>query len=234
LEKHVVRDGDTWWNLAKFYNVSLPDLKQANPHIADTYPLPLGETLTIPDRNETEAEDSTGGILSGPHFSKATAWGKMGTYVCNPGDTWELVAERFFITVSQLKAANPHLDSGSWLTAGQRLNIPSIGITLQEFMKKKEAQKKPHTPLPWYPQNIPYEPPQIVLDSYQTVWPGISYPIYRCVCPHCLRLQNPVPDETQESSSLSESDSSFWGSSSYFDSTTLKQESSSSWLSGGR
>jgi LysM repeat protein len=279
VRKHVVRDGDTWWNLAKLYSVSLPELMLVNPHIPKTYPLPIQETLTIPDperikllkfegkednQADPESSDSTDGSdtnktkeileqtdetqnvvftpfpvvnkLADPKFSKAGVWGELGSYVCHSGDTWEGIAERFYITVDHLKAANPHLKHLTWLQPGQQINIPSIGMTLYEQMKNKQQKQIIQNPQTYSQPANPYmnDPSQFYVSSKD--WITSPYPFYRCICRDCLRSQTPIPLDELESESLARANesSSFWGSSSYFDSSSLINESSSSWLTESR
>lgn len=281
MTKHIVKEGDTWWNLAKRYNVSLPNLLKTNPHILNRYPLPIEETITIPESERIKilklegkgddpshseastipmpsessdveqtavgpetANDTPAGVftpfpvvnkLSEPKFSKAEIWGELGTYICQAGDTWETIAERFYITLEHLKAANPHLIKHAWLSPGIQINIPSIGMTLYEQMKSKQQSKYPTQNSQSYLQ--PPNPYITYPTQYVSAkdWVSAPYPFYRCMCPECMRSQAFVPLDELESESLARSveSSSFWGSSSYFDSTSLINESSSSWLTEG-
>ncbi|UOF92724.1 LysM peptidoglycan-binding domain-containing protein [Fodinisporobacter ferrooxydans] len=244
MQTHVVTIGDTWWKIAKTYNVSLPDLLALNGRAEKNQGLIIGEKVQIPSQEfgleeKNEPDKTKGTALTPPVFSKADSWGNLGTYVTQPGDTWATIAEHFYLTIGHIKAANPHLLDMTWLPAGQLINIPSIGVILQEHQQKKQqSQSQQHAHLQQTHLHPPgYAKMQMKPQSFYPYYPNWAYPysIYRCNCDYCKSRQD-IPeqndDEAFESSGSPES-SSFWGSSSYFESSSMVMESSSSGFQAG-
>jgi uncharacterized YkwD family protein len=48
---YTVQWGDTFWAIAARYQISIAELKKANPQIADIYWIYVGQTIMIPDTN---------------------------------------------------------------------------------------------------------------------------------------------------------------------------------------
>lgn len=102
---YTVKRGDSLWNIANQYNVSVNDIVDYN-NLGTTL-LQVGQQLLIP----------TGGI------DMPTEDDEMGiTYVVKSGDSLWSIAKRYDISVDELKSAN-NLTS-NLLTIGQELVIP--------------------------------------------------------------------------------------------------------------
>lgn len=102
---YTVKRGDSLWNIANQYNVSVNDIVDYN-NLGTTL-LQVGQQLLIP----------TGGI------DMPTEDDEMGiTYVVKSGDSLWSIAKRYDISVDELKSAN-NLTS-NLLTIGQKLVIP--------------------------------------------------------------------------------------------------------------
>lgn len=102
---YTVKSGDSLWNIAKRYNVTVDALKSANK--LTTNVLSIGQVLKIPgpvvdDNNGIETE-----II----------------YVVAPGDSLWAIARQYGVTVDQLKQANNLVND--LLNVGMELKIPT-------------------------------------------------------------------------------------------------------------
>jgi membrane-bound lytic murein transglycosylase D len=103
---HKVRPGDTLWGVARKYGMTVPALAAAND-LGPKSELVAGQRLTIPAGN--------GGAASAAETSRMT-------YQVRRGDTLSEIAERFNVSVAQLRSWN-RIGSSNSLKAGQRIVI---------------------------------------------------------------------------------------------------------------
>ena len=94
---YIVKSGDNLWNIAKDYNTTVNELKILNNLKSDN--LSIGQTLVLPTDNKS-----------------------INNYIVKSGDTLYSLANKYGITVSQLKEANNL--SNNTLQIGQILIIP--------------------------------------------------------------------------------------------------------------
>lgn len=99
-----IKSGDTLYKIAKYYNISLDDLVEANPSI-DPDKLAVGQTICIP--------------LATP---PVTCQGQA-THTIEEGDTLYQIAQMHNVTVGQLLNANPGINPRA-LLVGQVICIP--------------------------------------------------------------------------------------------------------------
>ena len=104
---HTVKRGETLWGVARKYGVSVPELASANG-LTTKSQLVAGTRLKVP-----------GG---GGGDSPADAESSRLTYQVRQGDTLSQIAERFNVSVKQLRAWN-QMQRSSTLRTGQRLVI---------------------------------------------------------------------------------------------------------------
>lgn len=102
---YTVTAGDTFYSLAQTFNLSLADLKEANPQV-DPEKLEVGQVICIP--LATPPVECPEGAVR---------------YIVRKGDTFYSIAQKFNISVSDLEAANPNLDPEA-LLIGQKICIP--------------------------------------------------------------------------------------------------------------
>jgi membrane-bound lytic murein transglycosylase D len=108
---HVVKRGDTLYGVARRYGVSIPELAAANG-LSSNSQLTAGARLEIPG-------DSGGDSASDSGSAKEST--RM-TYQVRRGDTLSEIADRFNVSVTQLKSWN-RLRQASSLKAGQKLVV---------------------------------------------------------------------------------------------------------------
>lgn len=97
---YTVVKGDTLWNIAKKYNVTVNDIKDINN--LDTNALNIGQILVIPSNKPIETEN---------------------TYKVVSGDSLYSIARKYNTTVDELKRLNNL--SSNLLSIGQILKIPT-------------------------------------------------------------------------------------------------------------
>ncbi|MDR7415185.1 MAG: M23 family metallopeptidase [Armatimonadota bacterium] len=120
---HIVRPGDTLWDLARRYGVTVEAIAAANG-MKPTQVLRIGQVLRIPGRGISQPAVF-------PSHPPAPPGGQEGlrVYTVRPGDSLWLIARRYGVTVQALMDANG-LRSDR-LRTGQRLRIPASGTSTQ-------------------------------------------------------------------------------------------------------
>ena len=108
---YTVKSGDSLWSIAKKYNVSVSDLKEANGLTSSM--LSIGDVLKIPVIEEEIKEN---------------------VYVVKKGDSLYKIAQNYDTTVSEIMKLN-NLTSTS-LSIGQLLEIPKVINTNTYIVKK--------------------------------------------------------------------------------------------------
>lgn len=137
--EYTVVAGDTLFRIAQKLGVTLVQLRAANPPVANTDIIRVGQRLVIPDCEETEdtsisrpanvatSTPSGGGIsVVVPADGNNVDRGILSTsqeYVVQAGDTLSRIATRFNTTVQAIVNAN-NLTNPNQLSVGQRLIIP--------------------------------------------------------------------------------------------------------------
>ena len=105
---YIVQRGDSLWLIANKNNVTVDELKKANNLTGNT--LTIGQVLIIPSSNNQTppSEDNNVGYET--------------TYIVKRGDSLWSIANKYGVTVNQLKEANGI--TNNMLTIGQELIIP--------------------------------------------------------------------------------------------------------------
>lgn len=101
-----IQFGDSLYKIAQRFNISIDDLKEANPRL-DPQNLQIGEIICIPVAVPP---------VECPEGSTA--------YIVQAGDTFYSIARKFGVTVNDLEAANPGVDP-TGLLIGQRICVPT-------------------------------------------------------------------------------------------------------------
>lgn len=116
---HTVQTGETVWDIATQYEVTLEALVAAN-ELADPNRLEPGQRLVIPESDDTGTEEST------PAESSPDAQdvgGGQRTHTVASGDNLWGIALEYDTTVDEIARLND-LDPEGILTLGQQLLIP--------------------------------------------------------------------------------------------------------------
>lgn len=136
--EYTVIAGDTLFRIAQKLNVTLVQLRAANPPVANTDIIRVGQRLVIPDceepattiarpANVATSTPSGGGIsvvvpADGSNVDRGILSANQ-EYIVQAGDTLSRIATRFNTTVQAIVNAN-NLTNPNQLSVGQRLIIP--------------------------------------------------------------------------------------------------------------
>ena len=102
---YTIREGDTFYAIARRYNVSVDDMIEANPYV-DPDRLRVGQVICIPVA--TPPVTCPSGTLA---------------YTIQAGDTFYSLARRFRVSLDALLRANPGINPDA-LLVGQKICIP--------------------------------------------------------------------------------------------------------------
>ncbi|WP_052487215.1 LysM peptidoglycan-binding domain-containing protein [Gordoniibacillus kamchatkensis] len=109
MKIHIVKSGDTLYELAKKYNVELDKLIAANPHIVNPDQLDIGMKVKIPTAPKPLAP------AEGTYKFK---------HVVKQGDTLWKLGKAWDVPLADLIAANPQLKNPNVLLTGEIVYIP--------------------------------------------------------------------------------------------------------------
>jgi LysM repeat protein len=119
---YIVREGDQLLLIARWYGTTVPALRSANHLLSDT--LMVGQVLVIPPPSPT-----------------STTYPPERAYVVQTGDQLGYIAQRFGVTIQQIKVANS-LTSDT-IRVGQVLSIPLPGASLPTSIPRPTATPGP-------------------------------------------------------------------------------------------
>jgi membrane-bound lytic murein transglycosylase D len=119
--QHRIKKGETLETIAQMYDVAIADIKSWNK--LRTSRIIAGTTLEIysPGRADDESENGSAQKNQPAASSKNSTAGSHITHIVKKGDTLEKIAERYNVTIPEVKKWN-HL-SGSRIYVGQKLII---------------------------------------------------------------------------------------------------------------
>lgn len=109
---YTVERGDSLWSIARRFGITVQEIRDANNLTSDT--LSVGQSLIIPGISADEDLEDNNGNETVPN-----------TYTVQSGDSLWSIANRFGITVNDLKTANSL--TSNLLSVGQILVIPIAG-----------------------------------------------------------------------------------------------------------
>jgi len=117
--RHEVRRGDTLYSVARRYGVTVTELAQANPNLAGS--LKAGQTLRLPSNAQSSEEAET--IQQVAFTSSIRKPAQPARYSIKRGDTLHAIAQRFDVSLADLKAWNPVFKKSSKLRPGQTVVV---------------------------------------------------------------------------------------------------------------
>ncbi|MEN2415254.1 C40 family peptidase [Flavobacterium mesophilum] len=114
-DSHEVQSKETLWGISKKYNVSVDDLKKANPSI-DTEGLKIGQKINIPSNTAIVAEKS---IETPEKLNEVEVVVEV-----QPKETKYAIAKKYGITVAELEKQNPFIKGKLPVGYVLKLKIP--------------------------------------------------------------------------------------------------------------
>jgi spore coat assembly protein SafA len=195
-QSYRVVSGDTMFNIAQRFGISLDALAQANPQIADPNRIYPGQEICIP----------------GPGGQIPCSDGMNYTVIA--GDTLFDIARRNGVMLSDLIAANPQITDPDRIFPGQVICIPAAAAASPPLELPAELPEPPFpmpaeppvelpppiTPMPCPPYAPPMgQPPVMPMPSFPAPMPR-PYPVERplpCPAPQppARRMPRPCPIE---------------------------------------
>ncbi len=116
---HQVQPGETLYGVARRYGLSLTQLTEANPGLDSK--LQAGQRIQLPATTSAAREMPQDKQASHSRHAKNLA--KSTRYTVKRGDTLHAIAERFDVSLSEIKAWNPDLKKGNKVRAGQTVVV---------------------------------------------------------------------------------------------------------------
>jgi LysM repeat protein len=140
--QYTIQPGDTLWEIANDYDISVEEIIEANPGI-DPDNLQVGQVITLadaelstsqrrPDRRRPYNRRPYRYRPYAPYYRPYSPYYPYGgvcpagarPYTVQPGDNLYNIAARFGISVDAVIAANPYVNFGLALPVGQFVCIP--------------------------------------------------------------------------------------------------------------
>jgi membrane-bound lytic murein transglycosylase D len=114
-QTYVVKSGDTFWNIAQKFSVSVSDIAKWNK-IAPKSSLVLGQKLTIKASPQQAASVASKAVVS------SAAGIRSISYTVKQGDSLAQISRKFNVSIADLRKWNP-LAVNSSLTPGKKLKV---------------------------------------------------------------------------------------------------------------
>ncbi|MDI4644876.1 LysM peptidoglycan-binding domain-containing protein [Cohnella hashimotonis] len=130
MKIHIAKSGDTLYNLAKKYGLSLDELIAANTDIANPDEIEVGAKIRIPKPGQKQYEIAQ-------------------DYTIQQGDTMWKLSKTYQVPLADLIAANPQIVNPSALMTGQVVHIPKLPAegsgASEEMQQHHHHHGKPET-----------------------------------------------------------------------------------------
>ncbi len=149
---HQVQFGDTLSSIAVRYDTTVEEIVALNPGI-NPDALQIGQVLLIPPARPTPTPSPLPGTVS-----PTPTPGDYLIHVVAPGETLISIAQKYSVTISLIRAANPEIPPGSdTIRVNQPLIIP-LGTPMPTPTPTPNPNATP-TPIPPYPAPPLLSPP---------------------------------------------------------------------------
>jgi membrane-bound lytic murein transglycosylase D len=116
---HVVQRGETLFGVARRYGLSVAQLSEANPDLNSN--IQPGQTIQLP--SNASATRVAAHVQPASFTSPAQKTTKPTRYTVKRGDTLHAIAQRFDVSLTDIKAWNPDLKNNSKVRAGQTVVV---------------------------------------------------------------------------------------------------------------
>jgi cell wall-associated NlpC family hydrolase len=134
--RHKISKGENLSVIAKKYGVKTKDIQEANPDAPKI--LKLNSVLLIPNTNKKVTVKKTESVANTTPATNANS----GLHQVAEKENLWAISKKYNVSVDDLKKANPSLESED-LKIGQKLNIPSNAIVLNQTATKNQQTEKP-------------------------------------------------------------------------------------------
>lgn len=118
---HHVERGDTLFSVARRYGLTVAQLTEANPDLNGT--LKAGQTLRLPVNEQTSAKPAVIRHVAFNPNANARKPAQPVRYTVKHGDTLLAIAQRFDVSLDNLKRLNSAFRKSSHIRAGQRIMV---------------------------------------------------------------------------------------------------------------
>lgn len=123
---HQVERGDTLYSVARRYGVTVSQLTEANPDLGNS-PIKPGQTLQLPEGNGARAngriEEKPATIRHVAFKTSVSKPAKPTRYTVKRGDSLHAIADRFDVTLAELKTWNRAFKKSSQIRPGQKIVV---------------------------------------------------------------------------------------------------------------
>lgn len=127
----TVKAGDTIWDFAQKYGVSVSDIEANNAHVQKVNSsvdlIYAGQTLNISAGSTTAPVSSAAVATSTATASSASALNSDGTYTVKSGDSISSIASKHGVSADVL-VSNNNIDNSNLIYVGQVLNLSTTAI----------------------------------------------------------------------------------------------------------
>jgi FOG: LysM repeat len=119
--EYTIQAGDTLWNLADEYDISIEEIIDANADL-DPNNLYVGQVIYLPGDLDIYASQRPG--RRPVRRSRPRPYACRQYYLVQPGDSLYRISYQFGVPVRSIIAANPYVNFGYALQVGQSICIP--------------------------------------------------------------------------------------------------------------
>ena len=127
----TVKAGDTIWDFAQKYGVSVSDIEANNAHVQKVNSsvdlIYAGQTLNISAGSTTAPVSSAAVATSTATASSASALNSDGTYTVKSGDSISSIASKYGVSADVL-VSNNNIDNSNLIYVGKVLNLSTTAI----------------------------------------------------------------------------------------------------------
>jgi LysM repeat protein len=151
--KYEVLPKESLYSIAKKYDISLADLRKANPEL-DNKSLKVGQKITVPVKEDVDSSVAVEKVAEKKELkpekevvvkTKPIEEEKETTteitHEVLPKESLYSISKQYKITVADLQKANPELGKKS-LKVGQKINVPVKADAFSNLTEEKVAEKK--------------------------------------------------------------------------------------------